>query len=397
MPEARFVTSLAGSAADAGLSPWKTTWALGAAADRIQAELSSNAAPVVAVDLGATHTRVAITGSGGFERLIVRRTAELLSMDDQGVIPGLLATIQETIGSSGLGAPAAIGVAVAAYVDPAGVILQPRPFGIPAGSGVRDRLSDRFGIPVAVGNDANLAAVAEVAVGAGRGLRNVAVITLGTNIGLGIVADGRIVRGAHGAAGEAGTLLVPARRGRDGRGGFARAGRLGRGATSAPAGYALLEELVGGGALRRSIEYPSGSRMPSAQLGTASDADGIFPRAAAGDRRARSAVRHGIEGWAMLIADLVALLDPEAFVLSVGLVEEAPAFIEPLRRRAADLCPLPPDIRIGDLGAQSGLVGAVVAARSVLQAQVAVEAALDGSDSSTQGRASGHLFREVER
>ena len=99
----------------------------------------------------------------------------------------------------------------------------------------------------------------------------------------------------------------------------------------------------------------------------------------------------------MLIADLVALFDPEAFVLSGGLVEEAPAFIEPLRRRAADLCPLQPDIRIGDLGAQSGLVGAVVAARSVLQAQATLETALDGSDSSTQDRASGHLSREVER
>jgi hypothetical protein len=92
-----------------------------------------------------------------------------------------------------------------------------------------------------------------------------------------------------------------------------------------------------------------------------------------------------------------ALLDPEAFALSGGLTEEAPAFFELLRRRGADLCPLPPDIRIGDLGAQSGLAGAVVAARSVLQAHVAVEATSDGSDCSTQGRASGYLSREVER
>jgi hypothetical protein len=92
-----------------------------------------------------------------------------------------------------------------------------------------------------------------------------------------------------------------------------------------------------------------------------------------------------------------ALLDPEAFALSGGLTEEAPAFFEPLRRRVADPCPLSPDIRIGDLGAQSGLAGAVVAARSVLQAHVAVEATSDGSDCSTQGRASGHLSMEVER
>ncbi len=75
-----------------------------------------------------------------------------------------------------------------------------------------------------------------------------------------------------------------------------------------------------------------------------------------------------------------ALLDPEAFTLPGGLTEEAPALFEPLRRRVADLCPLRPDIRIGDPGAQSGLEGAVVAARSVPQAQVAVEATLDGSD-----------------
>jgi len=91
------------------------------------------------------------------------------------------------------------------------------------------------------------------------------------------------------------------------------------------------------------------------------------------------------------------LLDPEAFALSGGLTEEAPAFFEPLRRRVADLCPLSPDIRIGDLGAQSGLVGAAVAARSVLQAQRALEAALDAPECPAQGRASGYLSMEVER
>lgn len=124
MPEACYVATPAGSAADAHVSPMTASWALGTAASRVQAELSSNAAPVVAVDLGATHMRVAITGPGGFERLIVKRTAELARAGGQGVIPGVLAAIQETIDSSGLnGSLAAIGVAVAAYVDPSGVIL----------------------------------------------------------------------------------------------------------------------------------------------------------------------------------------------------------------------------------------------------------------------------------
>ena len=354
-------------------------------------------APVVAIDLGGTHTRVAVAGPDGFERVFVHRTAALSRAQGQGVVPGLLGAVQEAIDTtSGSRAVAAIGVAVAAYVDPSGVVLQARPFGIPAGSAIRDGIADWFGVPVAVDNDANLAALAEVAVGAGRGFSNVAVITLGTNIGLGIVADGRLVRGSHGAAGEAGTMLVPSSRGRDGRDPYARAGRLGQGLTTAPAGYAFVEELVGGGALLRSIESPGRSERAASQRRLATASAGIFPRAAAGDRRARSAVRHAIEGWAMLIANLTALLDPQVFIISGGFAEDASAFIEPLRRRAADLCPLPPDIRIGDLGAQSGLVGAVVAARSILRPHVAEAAASDGRDRSNQGRASGHMSREVE-
>jgi glucokinase len=340
---------------------------------------------VVAVDLGATHTRVGLARNGGFEGVTVKLTAELARAEGEGVVPGVIAAVRETVGCAGVD-PEAIGVAVAAYVDPLGVVLQERPCGIPAGPALRDRLSASFGVPVAVDNDANMAALAEVTLGAGRDLSNVAVITLGTNIGLGIIAGGQVLRGAHGAAGEAGTLLVPVRRGRDGRAAMAEGGRLGSGRTTAPDHYAILEELVGGGALLGSIP-PAAN--PSVR-------NGIFPRAAAGDRHARQAVAHAIEGWAMLIADLAALLDPQVFVISGGFVVDAPAFIEPLRRRAEQLCELPPDIRIGDFGAESGLVGAAVAARSILRPGAAQAAAPDRPDRSNQGRASGQLAREVE-
>jgi hypothetical protein len=99
----------------------------------------------------------------------------------------------------------------------------------------------------------------------------------------------------------------------------------------------------------------------------------------------------------MVTVAVVASRDPEAFILSGSLVEEAPAYIEALRRRVADLRPLPPGSHIGHLGAQSGLVGAAVAARSVLQARRALEAALDAPECPAQGRASGYLSMEVER
>jgi glucokinase len=350
--------------------------------------------PVVAVDLGATYTRLALSRSGAVDEVLVKRTADLERTPELGLVPGVVQGIAELISQGEPDRrPAAVGVAVAAYVDRSGAVLQERPFGLLAGAGLRDEIGKAFGAPVAVDNDANLAALAELMLGAARGLSDVAVITLGTNIGLGVIADGRILRGAHGAACEAGTILVPVRRGRDGRGSYARAGRLGHGTTRAPAGYAILEELAGGGALLRSIEGPSGPLTTNGSNGTGR---GIFARAAAGDRRARVAVRHALEGWALLIADLVVLFDPEVLVISGGLSQDAPAFIEPLRRRATELCPLPPEIRVGDLGPESGLVGAVVAARSLLRCQVAQVAAPHGPGGRSSGRASGHSFREVE-
>ena len=362
--------------------------------DRGSGQAQTSDPPVVAVDLGATHTRIAVASDGALDCVFVHKTAELARNEAQGVVPGVVLAIRDAI-EEGLGRlrPASIGIAVAAYVDHFGVVLQERPFGLRAGSWLRDSVSGTFEVPVVVDNDANMAALGEATLGAARGLGNVAVITLGTTIGLGVIADGRLLRGAHGAACEAGTLLVPVRRGRTGRDPYARAGRLGHGSTSAPAHFAILEELVGGGALLRSIETPA--HPVEFTNGSGRARRGIFARAAAGDRRAKAAVRHAIEGWAMLLADLVALFDPEVFVISGGFVEDAPAFIEPLRRRAAELCPLPPDIRIGDLGPQSGLVGAVVAARSVLT-PLAPAAALGGSSSRNQGRASGYSLREVE-
>ena len=101
MPEAGYVPGPEGWIAGAAASPMTAAWALGTAADRVQAALSSGGAPVVAVDVGATHTRVAITGPAGFERLVVKRTAGLPNVDGEGVVPGVLATIRELIEASG--------------------------------------------------------------------------------------------------------------------------------------------------------------------------------------------------------------------------------------------------------------------------------------------------------
>ena len=102
-----------------------------------------------------------------------------------------------------------IGVGVPAIVLEGGSLRVNLSSGLPAGSTLRDSLSRRFATDVLVDNDASLAALGELLYGAGTGESSLALLTLGTNIGMGIVVDGRIYRGAHGAAGEIG--MVPLR------------------------------------------------------------------------------------------------------------------------------------------------------------------------------------------
>src|SRR6476660_5212559 len=69
-------------------------------------------------------------------------------------------------------------------------------------------LSERLGFPVEVGNDATCAAAAEWQVGVARGVTDMVMVTLGTGIGGGVVAGGRLIRGANGFTGEIGHMVV---------------------------------------------------------------------------------------------------------------------------------------------------------------------------------------------
>ena len=71
-------------------------------------------------------------------------------------------------------------------------------------------ISDKFGVPCAITNDANAAAVGEMMYGAARGMRDFIMITLGTGVGSGIVANGQLILGHDGFAGELGhTIIIP--------------------------------------------------------------------------------------------------------------------------------------------------------------------------------------------
>jgi glucosamine--fructose-6-phosphate aminotransferase (isomerizing) len=93
----------------------------------------------------------------------------------------------------------------------------------------------------------------------------------------------------------------------------------------------------------------------------------VLAEATAGDSDAAGVVDRAIEGRAYTIANYVALLDPAAIVLSGGLAEDIRPFLEQLRRRAAELSRAEPQILLAELGSIGGLIGASMAALTILR------------------------------
>jgi predicted NBD/HSP70 family sugar kinase len=173
-------------------------------------------------------------------------------------------------------------------------------------------------------NDVDAAAVAERDHGAGREFSTFALVSVGTGIGMGLVLDGELHRGAHGAAGEIAFLPLA-----DGEVDPRDARRRG-----------ALESAVSSAAVVRAARR-AGTRRRSARS--------VFAAAAAGDERAREIVSGEAALVAHALGAIVAVIDPELIVLGGG-IGRAPGFAEKVRTRLAELSPVVPEVRPSALG-----------------------------------------------
>jgi len=162
---------------------------------------------LIGVDLGGTRIRAALMDTN----LNIIQRVETLTQSHEGVEP-TLERIKEQVRRvmPADGSPIrGIGLSVPGPTNPErGVIINP-----PNLTGwqevyLGDILHEAFDVPIYVGNDANVAALAEVARGAARGYRHVIYITVSTGIGSGIVIDGRLILGTTGLAAEAGHMML---------------------------------------------------------------------------------------------------------------------------------------------------------------------------------------------
>ncbi len=295
-------------------------------------DLARDVALSVGVDLGGTKLSVAVAD------LLGKTLAEATEPTDRrggaDVLRQVHAVARRLAVSQALDLARARSVVVGmpGVVHPAtgAVELVPNIRGLSAISAPK-MLADLFGRPVVIENDVNLAMLGEAWQGCAQGAEDAAFLALGTGVGLGLIVNGRLARGAHGAAGEIAYLPV----GRDVASDEAR-------------NVGAFELEVGAAGILRAYRTLGGAAETVRELFDRLDGGGT----------AREALDETAHTVALAITAIAAILDPKLVVLG-GSVGARPELAERVRAAMGSLYARPIDIRVSALGARAGLVGAL--------------------------------------
>ncbi|HXR45658.1 MAG TPA: ROK family glucokinase [Pseudolysinimonas sp.] len=270
----------------------------------------------IGIDIGGTKIAGALVDDDGVILRSARRPTP--AGDPDAIVQTVVALIRELADDRQV---VAAGVAAAGFVDASQSVVYYAPNINWRSEPLRDRLEAGLpGIPITVDNDANAAGWAEYRFGAGRGATDMTLLTIGTGVGGAIVADGRLLRGGFGAAGEIGHLrVVP--------GGLAcGCGQHGC-IEQYGSGRALLrfaQEIADAGGIGQNLAE---ARAESGEL----DGDAVGRLIQAGDAGALAALRE-LGGWlGQACASLGAVLDPQLFVFGGGVAAAGELLLEPVR------------------------------------------------------------------
>mgnify|MGYP004459737047 CR=1 FL=1 len=205
---------------------------------------------------------------------------------------------------------------------------------------IKSAMADALGLPVAMENDANCAALGETWLGAAAGCKDVAFFVIGSGVGGAVVKDGRVHHGAHLHGGEFGYMV-----GDD--------------------GATILSDTGSTGGMVRYCEKLKG--LPAKSL----DGRKVFQMAAEGDEAAKQAIAQIIESLARAIYNIQYAYDPECFVIGGGISARAdfvPAIEAAIDRILArvKVARIRPDVRQAKFGNDANLIGAM---RHFLQVQ----------------------------
>lgn len=180
-------------------------------------------------------------------------------------------------------------------------------------------VSEKFGIPVAITNDANAAAIGEMTYGAARGIKDFIMITLGTGVGSGIVINGQLVYGHDGFAGELGHIIVKRNNGR----------LCGCGRTGCLEAYCSATGVAR--TAREFLEIRSDeSSLRNLPIEDITSKD-VFDAANAGDQLAKDVFEYTGKILGEAFADFTVFSSPQAIILFGGLAKSGEMLLKPLR------------------------------------------------------------------
>ncbi|MEY3351136.1 MAG: hypothetical protein RIQ50_1247 [Bacteroidota bacterium] len=181
-------------------------------------------------------------------------------------------------------------------------------------------VSDKFKVPVTLTNDANAAAIGEMMYGAAKGMKDFIMITLGTGVGSGIVANGQLIYGHDGFAGELGhTIVIPDGRMHEGTG---KRGSLESYASATGVRLTTLE------VLENSKEESMLRGVDKDKL----DAKVVYEAAIKGDKLALEIFEFTGKILGLALANAVMFSSPEAIILFGGLTKSGDLILKPTRK-----------------------------------------------------------------
>jgi predicted NBD/HSP70 family sugar kinase len=301
--------------------------------------INARASLVAGVDIGGTNTRVAVADLHG--QILAERHERTTGSRVQQQVRRLIRQVHKeataVLGGDGC-ALASIVVSTPGVIDrgstQARFAYNVRTDGIIDLTALRDRLDP----PLRVENNVNLAAVGEARAGVAEGVGTFVHLAIGAGIGLGIMHGGRLLRGAHGAAGEIAYLPL-------GRRPLAKEHRASGNFEAETAAAGLLDRA-------QSARWDADPPQDVAEL---------FHRAEQGDRAARRLVADEGRRIGLAVVAVCSVVDPELVVLGGGIGRNQ-LLLESVSQTCAELLPAPSPVVTSTLADRGSLIGAVLSA-----------------------------------
>lgn len=325
-------------------------------------ESDPTAGYVLGIDIGRSWIRVAVSDLAG--KIVVRRDGRNEAQTATTLVSMTADLVKKTVSEAGLTWSQVIHTVAGTpgVFDQRGgrVILAPNLPGLEQ-HGIIEMLQNALGSSLTVDNDANLAALGERVFGGGSEVDTFVFLTVGTGIGMGIITNGTLYRGAHGASGEVAYLPL----------GMSLVSSVENSARQS----GILEEAAAARGIVR-LALTIGMQPPLS-------AKRIFDAARAGDNLAMVVIERETQLLAQAIAAVAAVLDPEMVVIGGGIGQNFDLLGQRLERHLHEITLIRPRIVPSKLGQDVVLLGAIAIGLEIANNLVFQQRAGDGYTSPT--------------